>query len=306
VPRPLASDAEIACVLGISGDTFTVARATNTEPTPVGPIAIGTGFQVMEALTAKTLLDIEGATVTSGGGGGGGPEPARTVLSPGNLGAAYAVNFASTPQDIWIVETLNANCTITISNRVAGCQALLLLTQDATGGRTVSISDGPSSGPVAVKSDRANVRRGAGQLPGRDAGARLALDPRGTGRPGRRGGIASFNGRTGAVVPLSQDYTAAMVTIAADKSSGSVQSFSRAGGHNAGIRGTIAARFVGSNDGRRAHLGHVHRGQLLRRPERRHVRLHHVRHTRHVGSRRRRTASAAHQARRLLATTSGE
>lgn len=40
------------------------------------------------------------------------------------------------------------------------------------------------------------------------------------------GAVASFNGRTGAVVPASGDYTAAEVTNAADKSSTTAQAFS--------------------------------------------------------------------------------
>ena len=65
---PTAATAEIVRVIAMSGDNITtMVRATSTEPVALGPIAIGVGYHIVAAVTAKTLTDIEGAT---GGGGG--------------------------------------------------------------------------------------------------------------------------------------------------------------------------------------------------------------------------------------------
>lgn len=69
-------------------------------------------------------------------------------------------------------------------------------------------------------------------------------------RPGGAG-VTTFNGRSGAVAPASGDYTAALVTGAADKGSGSTQSFagtvSAPAVSAAGLTGAVAAsRYVGA------------------------------------------------------------
>jgi hypothetical protein len=75
---------------------------------------------------------------------------APTVLAPGNLGSAYTVNFASSGANVVLVATLNANITITLASRSAGCHLEAILTQDSTGGRTVTISDGSLTQLVTV------------------------------------------------------------------------------------------------------------------------------------------------------------
>lgn len=60
------------------------------------------------------------------------------VVSPGNLGASYQLDLQSN-KDVELVGTLNANLTLTFANVTAGARVTLYLTQDATGGRTVSL-----------------------------------------------------------------------------------------------------------------------------------------------------------------------
>lgn len=63
------------------------------------------------------------------------------IINAGNLGSSYSLDV---DEDVWVwlVGTLNADCTITFSNEVEGSSILLLLTQDGTGGRSVTVSDG--------------------------------------------------------------------------------------------------------------------------------------------------------------------
>lgn len=71
------------------------------------------------------------------------------VVAGGSLGAAYTLDMTS-DLDVWLVGTLSANATVTVSNRVAGMTARLLLTQDATGGRSLTVSDGTNSVAVPI------------------------------------------------------------------------------------------------------------------------------------------------------------
>lgn len=85
------------------------------------------------------------------GGGGGGAGAVTVQGSVGtNLGATQTIDFASKIGEIWLVGTLNVNLTVTVSNRVAGCRAMLLLTQDGTGGRSLTVSDGAGSVNVTI------------------------------------------------------------------------------------------------------------------------------------------------------------
>lgn len=77
--------------------------------------------------------------------------PTAQVLSPGNLGSAYTIDFQNhAVASVVLVGTLNANCTITLVNRAQGCRAVLLLLQDATGNRTLNVSDGTNSTAISV------------------------------------------------------------------------------------------------------------------------------------------------------------
>lgn len=81
---------------------------------------------------AAGMVDLEQRMIAAG---------QAQVESPGNLGAAYALNLNGCKDGV-LVGTLNANSTITVSGLVAGARFRLLLKQDATGGRTVTLSDG--------------------------------------------------------------------------------------------------------------------------------------------------------------------
>lgn len=71
------------------------------------------------------------------------------VVAGGNLGAAYTFNLANDSY-VFLTGTLNANCTITVSGRTTGARFRLLLTQDATGGRTLTVSDGTTPQAVTI------------------------------------------------------------------------------------------------------------------------------------------------------------
>lgn len=88
---------------------------------------------------------------------------ARVVVG-GNLGATFTLNLNS-DQNVWLTGTLTANCTITITGRTAGARFNLLLEQDATGGRTLAISDGTTSQPVTVPTDPASTMAVGGYCP---------------------------------------------------------------------------------------------------------------------------------------------
>lgn len=99
--------------------------------------------EIVDATWANDLENRAAAAIAAASG-------AVTVVSPGNLGASQTINFAGAVGETWLAGTLNANCTVTLSNRVAGCRARLLLTQDGTGGRTLTVSDGSLTQPVPI------------------------------------------------------------------------------------------------------------------------------------------------------------
>jgi hypothetical protein len=60
------------------------------------------------------------------------------VIPGGNLGSTYTLALAGQP-NTFLTGTLNANNAMTVTGLSAGCSAVLLLAQDATGGRTLTI-----------------------------------------------------------------------------------------------------------------------------------------------------------------------
>jgi hypothetical protein len=71
------------------------------------------------------------------------------VDTPGNLGATHTTTFGAA-NDVLVVGTLNANHVETIAGRTAGKRVLLRVAQDATGGRTLGISDGTTTTNVPI------------------------------------------------------------------------------------------------------------------------------------------------------------
>jgi hypothetical protein len=62
-----------------------------------------------------------------------------TVVAGGNLGTTETVDMTGLTH-VWLTGTLNANCAVTISNLTSGDICRLLLVQDATGARTLSVN----------------------------------------------------------------------------------------------------------------------------------------------------------------------
>ncbi len=100
----------------------------------------------------KTLASLD-TRYTLPGTGGPGQLPSSVVtgsqVAAGNLGASYALNLAS-GKAVQVTGTLTANCVINVTGLAAGVSAVLLLSQDATGGRTLSVNDGSGAQLVAI------------------------------------------------------------------------------------------------------------------------------------------------------------
>jgi hypothetical protein len=141
-----------------SSATFTQPLVTDKSGEVPGFVVTPVDVDVVDAWTGKILEGAYLDAADAGGGGGGGGGGARGI-SAGNLGAAYTVDFVANGADQIISGTLNANCTITFSNRSGGCRAALLLAQDGTGGRTLQVSDGSSPQSVAVPSTAGQLFR---------------------------------------------------------------------------------------------------------------------------------------------------
>jgi hypothetical protein len=96
---------------------------------------------------------VAAADITLPGAGGPGEIPASILTgsqaTPGNMGSAYTLEFSGAKQQM-IHGTLDADLTITVDPIAAGYQALFTLTQDSTGGRTLTVSDGTDSEAVAI------------------------------------------------------------------------------------------------------------------------------------------------------------
>lgn len=73
----------------------------------------------------------------------------RRVVAGGNLGATPSLAMLSSDRDVWLTGTLTANATLTITGLLAAQSVRLLFAQDATGGRTLSITVGGSTAAVS-------------------------------------------------------------------------------------------------------------------------------------------------------------
>lgn len=79
---------------------------------------------------------------------------ARTVAG-GSMGATPSLAMLSTDAEVAYTGTLTANATLTVTNLSAGQAIRFLLTQDATGSRTFSITVGASTVAVPVNAQPA-------------------------------------------------------------------------------------------------------------------------------------------------------
>jgi hypothetical protein len=68
----------------------------------------------------------------------------------GSLGATPTLALAASDVNVVATGTLTANATLTITGLTAGAAVRLVVTQDATGGRTLSVKVGSSTLAVNV------------------------------------------------------------------------------------------------------------------------------------------------------------
>lgn len=161
------------------GRTLTLSDGTTSVDVPISSapgststvdlLSIGSSFYVLPvslpgprgatgATGAAGPAGPTGPTGPAGGAGATGPigpiGPAGAnaqVVQAGNLGSTYTLTITNA-NDTWLVGTLTANLTLTVSGLASGGRARLLLDQDATGGRTLSVSDGTNSVNVPISS----------------------------------------------------------------------------------------------------------------------------------------------------------
>jgi hypothetical protein len=77
------------------------------------------------------------------------PGSAANIEDAGNLGSTYTLDMQG-ELEVWLFGTLSADCVLTITNRPEGGRALLVLAQDGTGGRELTLSDGVDSEVVVT------------------------------------------------------------------------------------------------------------------------------------------------------------
>lgn len=124
-----------------------------------GHVVDGAGSRLFTAQPVELDVAVSGGRLTSpqtipvgGAGEGGAVVPRVQGAMATGLDASQTVDFAGTVQEVWLVGTLNANLTVTLTNRVAGCRLRLQLLQDSTGGRTLTVSDGVTPQAVSIGS----------------------------------------------------------------------------------------------------------------------------------------------------------
>ena len=119
--QDFATSVRAAVLTGLSTATSTVVAATDSVLAAIGKL------QAQVSLRAPIAAPSFTSTATFQG--------VKETVTPANTGAAYTVNFSvASIADL----TLTANTTLTLPTATAGAQGTLLLTQDATGSRTVT------------------------------------------------------------------------------------------------------------------------------------------------------------------------
>jgi hypothetical protein len=94
----------------------------------------GANYICNTAHTSGSTFAAEAGDWTALGSGGD-----ATVINGGSLGATATVALAGAANTMYL-GTLTANCAITVTGLSAGCEALLLLQQNSTGGWTITIN----------------------------------------------------------------------------------------------------------------------------------------------------------------------
>ncbi|CAM6003641.1 unnamed protein product [Sphagnum balticum] len=147
-----------------SGNTYICATAHTSGSTFSAEAG---DWQAIGGVGALTAPNVVGATGT-------------------NLGSAQTLTLnADTPQ--WLVGTMNANLTVTITGIVAGGTARLILTQDATGGRTLTLA---SSGMTSVSVPISTAATSSTEIDVYSPdGVNLVANQQGSGASGSRGSL---------------------------------------------------------------------------------------------------------------------
>jgi hypothetical protein len=146
-----ATDDELASAVGtlnaaINAKQDAASAATDTE-LAAAVATINTSLAAkQDASGAATDAELASAVATINSA----ITARRRIVSAGNLGATPALAMLASDEDVTLVGTLTANATLTITGLMASQSVRLLLTQDATGGRTLSITVGGSTAAVSV------------------------------------------------------------------------------------------------------------------------------------------------------------
>jgi Repeat of unknown function (DUF5907) len=132
--------------LSLATDAVAGTGSRRTLGTGANQAAAGNHSHALDDLSDVTVsgaTDGQALVKTSGGWVAstvGGSAPAQ-ILDGGNLGATYTLNVAQAARTQFQA-VLTANLLLTVTDIPAGGEIVLLLTQDATGGRTANIQFG--------------------------------------------------------------------------------------------------------------------------------------------------------------------
>jgi hypothetical protein len=160
----------------------------------------------------------------------GGTDPLETVQALGNLGASKTLTLGSI--SVMATGTLTANCALTVAGLTAGCSVVLLLSQDGTGGRTLTINGASVTIPLASGSvfdvllwspDGTNLYVQPGPQTGATGAAGATGATGATGAAGTNGIDAADNGRLTAWGAKSVPYPVALAANNSTLTSGRIE-----------------------------------------------------------------------------------
>lgn len=145
IPLPVYADNTVSKKVFATGATVYYGPQGVTTSSYTGTLTNGQNVTISSTtyFVSNGAASIEIVPVTPN------PLGSVTTIAAGNLGATYTLP-ATGLQEVWATATLTANTTITINGLAAGCRFRLFLIQDATGGRTVTITDGTNTVPVTM------------------------------------------------------------------------------------------------------------------------------------------------------------